>query len=81
MGSFSANPFGLYDVHGNVSEWVEDCYEGDCSRRVVRGGSWFTGSWYSEHFPGLLRSDGIDSMAGVDRHGGNGFRIARTLTP
>ena len=47
------NAFGLYDMAGNVFQWVQDCYDyngaptdgsawtsGDCSRRVVRGGSW-----------------------------------------
>ena len=75
VGSFSANPFGLQDVHGNVSEWVEDCWrEGDCSRRVVRGGSWYLGP---ESFPPPYR---IGETTG-DRYNWVGFRVARTLTP
>ncbi|WP_419949448.1 SUMF1/EgtB/PvdO family nonheme iron enzyme [Candidatus Palauibacter sp.] len=87
VGSFTPNAFGLYDVLGNVSEWTEDCgndsyagaptngsawQSGDCSRRVVRGGSWGI-------VAGGLRSAlryGFTSDY-RDRH--QGFRVARTL--
>ena len=89
VGSFSPNAFGLQDVHGNVWEWVEDCWNesyngapsngsawesGECSRRVLRGGSWFGE-------PGDLRSALRIRYSTGDRFSSFGFRVARTLTP
>ena len=74
VGSFAANPFGLHDVHGNVWEWTEVCYEGDCSRRVLRGGSWVDA-------PRFLRSAFRYRSTTGGRFGSYGFRVARTLTP
>ena len=88
-GSFAANAFGVYDMHGNVWEWVEDCWNGsyegapsdgsawqtgDCSARVLRGGSWFV-------IPSNLRSASRFGDSTGDRSLSRGFRVARTLTP
>ena len=74
VGSFSANPFGLHDVHGNVWEWVEACDGDDCSRRVLRGGSW-------NSVPRSLRSAFRFRNSSGGRNIYLGFRVARTLTP
>ena len=58
----------------NVWECVEDCWDGDCSRRVLRGGSWNFG-------PRILRSAYRFSFPSGYRNGYAGFRVARTLTP
>jgi len=86
VGQKLANAFGLHDVHGNVSEWVQDCWndsyaeaptdgsaweQGNCSRRLLRGGSWL--------------NDPEDARAAIrnwvdvsDRFIIIGFRVART---
>ena len=87
VGSFAANVFGLHDMSGNVWEWVEDCWNasyagaprdgsawesGDCSARVLRGGSW-------NFIPGGLRSASRGGDGTGIRIDFLGFRVARTL--
>jgi formylglycine-generating enzyme required for sulfatase activity len=87
---FPANPFGLYHVHGNVWEWVQDSHrdsyagapsdgsivveDPDSPGRVLRGGSWV-------NYPRDLRSAYRVRLAPDDRNVYVGFRVARALTP
>ena len=88
-GSFTANGFGLHDMHGNVWEWVLDCssdnYEGargdesarvgdQCTARVLRGGSWSNGS---ERIRAAARS----WLRADNRSFNLGFRVARDVSP
>ena len=89
VGSYPANAFGLHDVHGNVWEWVADCWNdsyfdapsdgsawltGDCGQRVVRGGSWVNDAR-------TLRSALRYSLETGHWSNGVGFRVARTIDP
>ena len=89
VGSFAANAFGLHDVHGNVWEWVQDCWNdsyagapgdgsawesGECSLRVLRGGSWYDN-------PRVLRAALRYGIGTGNRFNYIGFRVARTFTP
>ena len=72
VGSYGANGVGLSDMVGNLWEWTQDCWEGDCGRRVLRGGSWFN---IGEH----LRPGARGWYRAGDRISNNGIRVARTL--
>jgi formylglycine-generating enzyme required for sulfatase activity len=85
VDAYAPNPFGLYQVHGNGWEWTQDCdnkrytedtpsdgapwLEGNCSKRIVRGGPW---NWSAN----MLRSG---YRYGVYAGSGYGFRVVRNL--
>ena len=87
-GRYGPNEFGLYDMLGNAREWVEDCWHrnydgapedgsawtegGNCTLRVLRGGSWLDG-------PGGVRASTRDKGTPDVRFSANGFRVARAL--
>lgn len=89
VASFPPNAFGLYDMHGNIFEWTEDCYEadrahtpadgtankeGNCANRVFRNGT-FTSNAY------MQRSARRGAPYPATLRGRNylGFRVAKTL--
>ena len=89
VDSFRSNRWGIFQVHGNVWEWTQDCWHenyagapadgspwesGRCDYRIVRGGSWAS-------YPGDLRSAERGRFAIDFRSDSLGFRVARTLAP
>ena len=88
VGSYAANAWGLRDMHGNAAEWVSDCWNpdylgapadgsswttGDCSMRVVRGGSWTSA-------PQFVRSPSRARKPAGNRYLDIGFRVVRELS-
>lgn len=87
VDSFRPNAWGLYNVHGNVWDWTDDCWNesnlgnpgdgsvrttGDCTWRVARGGAW-------NYSPNFLRSAFRYWNLPHNRSGVQGMRVARTL--
>ena len=86
---FPANAWGLYDMHGNAWEWLQDCWDsvayqakpetgvanvldGDCNKRLIRGGSFKDGRW-------ALRSSNRNNAAAAAQRNSIGFRLAQDL--
>ncbi len=84
---FRHNAFGLFDMHGNVAEWTLDCWngshrggpvtgaariDGNCARRVVKGGAWSSPGW-------RLRSASRRGADAETRNNETGFRVVRAL--
>lgn len=88
VGSFAPNAFGLYDMHGNVWEWTEDCWHDNYHNAPGDGLAWLEanrgncnrrvvrgGSWYN--LPQFLRSAHRIGINTDDAYCERGFRIAR----
>lgn len=72
VGSLKPNAFGVYDIIGNVAEWVADCFDATCARRLIKGGSWGSLAHnvrIAERIP----------YAPTHRDDSIGIRVARTL--
>jgi formylglycine-generating enzyme required for sulfatase activity len=91
VGSFPPNKFGLYDMVGNVYEWVEDCYHPNYDDAPRDGSAWSTSCWDNNIrvvrggswlvIPLFLRSAHRVRVTADFRSSGLGFRVGRTLTP
>jgi formylglycine-generating enzyme required for sulfatase activity len=95
VDNFAPNPWGLYQVHGNILEWVEDCWHenydrapsdgsawaaGECGRRVLRGGNWYLLAWRLRS-AARFRSepDGCVAEGRDSDKCADSFRVARAL--
>ncbi len=87
VGSYPANRFGVHDIHGNVYEFVSDCYvpqhtgnpangaprrDGDCDASIIRGGSWVTHGYQ-------MRAAKRLKYTREHRYDDFGFRVARSI--
>jgi len=89
VGSYNANAFGLYDVHGNLAEWTADCeiksnpeklsdgsprLNGDCDRHIIKNGSWMNNVNFIQ---ASVRGAAVDGKTFNSKR--IGFRVARKI--
>ena len=90
VGSFAANAFGLFDMHGNVWEWMEDCWHNNYEGAPTDGSAWTTGcykewavlrggAWIS--YPRYLRAANRFRYTPSYRFDNGGFRLVQDLNP
>lgn len=85
VGRYEPNVWGLYDMHGNASEWTQDCWnetydgaptdgtaweQGDCDKRVLRGGH--SANWGSALRSSVRTTDSFFTPSGLKIYG---FRL------
>jgi formylglycine-generating enzyme required for sulfatase activity len=95
VGSYNPNGWGVHDMHGNVWEWVEDCWKGDyasapvdgsaftggdCGRRVARGGSWYSRDLGTTRRSPTFNNDGLPVFPEPVAEGPGALRSAFRLS-
>ena len=79
VASFPPNPFGLYDMNGNVWEWTSDCWDADenqdhCRFRVIKGGAWY-------YLPPMAKTNARAKFESAQWSYTLGLRVVRRLEP
>ncbi len=87
VGSLNSNPFGLYDMTGNVSEWVADCWNHNYISAPINGAVWNTGDCWARVIRGGSRNEGTSAVRVAFRQWNSqdyrdvhlGFRLVRMV--
>ena len=88
MGSFKPNPFGLYDMAGNIFVLTADCWNENYAGAPTDGAAWMTGDCirhvarkaaFGNRHPWIFRSANREAEGSIVRRNRFGFRVALSL--